>query len=322
MTEDMTLRVWRLFSLIFTGNVKGKELIMEEAIVRVRPQDADLFAQFDPFDRLNMLAMPNSFALGALEANENGEYSPAGLMVAHTTEDSLCINWMGVDSSRQNKGIGEKLLLKAYEIADGGGVRNLCAMISTEYETRKFGKNSEHFFEDRLFETMKEIPPEYIGDLRGLSKLEYMKQDLKIMPKPVSLAKLTSPQIKSALAQLEQIPQASKLCPVQGLKENLDLDLSFVFLDAGEAFGGLLVRNLDACLLPVYLYSESPYEESALILNSFNAAKSVYGMTAMVQIYCTSEKLIPLMERIFADKKDRGKLLVADMDDYRAVKAG
>ena len=55
---------------------------MEEAIVRVR----------------------------ALEANENGEYSPSGLMVAHTAEDSLCINWMGVDSSRQNKGIGEKPL--------------------------------------------------------------------------------------------------------------------------------------------------------------------------------------------------------------------
>ena len=67
---------------------------MEETIVRIRPQDASLFSVLDPFERLEMLSMPNHFALATIERDGQGEVIPAGLMVAHTMDDTLCINWL------------------------------------------------------------------------------------------------------------------------------------------------------------------------------------------------------------------------------------
>lgn len=293
---------------------------MEEQIVRIRKEDAGLFEALDPYGRLAMLDVPNTFALAALAKDEEGYSVPAGLMTGLVSEDSIGISWLGVDASRQGQGIGEKLLLTAYKIADSGNLARLEAIISSEYERYNSSNSGKNYFTDRLFEVEKTMPVEFSGMIGELKQFDYMKQNLKRLPHPIPLSSLTPIQIREALGQLDNIADASKLYSVSTAKERVNADISYLFMDEGEAYSALLIQKLDDSLLPVYFYGESENESSALILSSVAAAEKKFGDDMDVQIFLCTDKLRSLMNSIFPGKKSAGKKLVANVDDYRVIK--
>ena len=289
---------------------------MQEQIVRIKKQDAPIFEGLDPFDRLSMLDMPNSFALASISVDDMGERYPSGLMVASADKKKLSINWLGVANHSQGRGVGGRLLDKAYDIAKSGEMDIVEAVLSAEFLKEAFFTSAGGYFECHMFDEVYPIPTEYMGQLRELLSLPYFKQDLKKLPKPVQLSALTIGGENSALKQLDELKLASKLYSVSGQNKRLEEDVSYIFFEEGEAFGALLVQRIEDCLIPVYYYAESDNEGSALIVSAAGMANMKYGKDEDVQIFLRTDDLRSLMEQIFPDKKDGGKRLVGKVEEY------
>lgn len=291
-------------------------------IVSVKKQDSDYFSRLDPFERLSMLDIPGAFALAALDY-ENGEVrAPVGLLTGLVNEHCLILSWIGVDSERQGQGIGEKLLLKAFDIADSNDIEILEELISSKYEMEQIAYSGKRFFEDRLFDVEKPIPMEYEGTIGDLNHLDFFQKDMEALPKPIALSTLSPAEIKQALRQIDAIGGAAKLYPVADAKDQLDWDLSFVYLDEGEAYEGLLIQKVEDYLLPVYFYSESDNESAGLLLHCVKAAAQKYGKDMDVEILSGSELVLSLMQSVFPGKKMEGKKLVARVESYRKERRG
>ena len=66
-----------------------------------------------------------------------------------------------------------------------------------------------------------------------------------------------------------------------------DPQLSYVILDEGNAWGGLIVRRLSESLLPVYFYADSMPEAQALALGAVKKAVSIFGEEMSADIILT-----------------------------------
>ena len=291
----------------------------EEKIVVVERKDAERFAFLDPFERLTLLELPETFALAAMSDEEGEGLSPVGLLIAQIYDKDICIDWIGVTSSLQGRGIGERLLLAAFRIANGSGLDHLTAVISSEYVEQNLGECSTTFFSDRLFYKEENIPSEYSGSIADLKKLQYVNRDPKRLPKAVSLDSFPAARLGEILKQLDGIKGAAKLCPVKGLKTRLNLKSSFVLLDVDEPCGALLVQEVGDMLVPVYMYAESENEEATMIIHALMSAEQDYGSEKDVKVYIRSDKLKGLMNRVLPDSGCDTGLLTADLEDYKEV---
>ena len=66
-----------------------------------------------------------------------------------------------------------------------------------------------------------------------------------------------------------------------------DPRLSYVILDEGDVWGGLIVRRLSESLLPVYFYADSMPEAQALALRTVKKAVSLFGEEMSADIILT-----------------------------------
>lgn len=295
---------------------------MDIRVVSVERQDVELFSSLDPFERLSLLNVPSGFALAAVDYEEGEASALVGLLTGFANEQSLIITWIGVTTERQGQGIGEKLLLAAFEIADEMNIGILETLISSKYEMEQIALGGIKFFEDRLFKATKQLPLEYEGTVEDLLKLDYFQKDLDKLPTPRALSSLSPTQLKLALRQIDDIEGAAKLYPVADARALVEPDLSFVYMDDGEAYEGLLVQKIEDYLLPVYFFSESDNESAALLLSSVKAAAAKYGKDTDVEIFSCSDKGLSLMQKVFPGMTHEGKKLMATIEDYRKEKRG
>ena len=293
---------------------------MEVTIYNVRQQDVDVFKELDPIDRLILLDLPGGFALAAFTPGEDGIEVPSGLLVGIMDEQYMCISWIAVMPDVQGLGIGEKLILAAYDMADSVDIPRIDVLVSSEYDVQKISDVYMDFFRDRLFEKESPLPPEFIGLLGELQRLEFFKQDIKKLPKPTRLSSLSQDRINDCLAQLMEMKQAHKLCPIMDDRANIDTDISFVFVDGKEVFGALIVQKLEGCLIPICFYGESDRESAALAICSTMVAEKKYGKSIGVQIITRSDALSKFFNKLYSDKKAFGKVLTANLQEYRSLK--
>ena len=293
---------------------------MDTRIVRIRKQDQEFLEELDPFERLSLLEVPGCFALAALAPDEEGLELPVGIMVGLLDERGMSIIWLGVNAELQGSGVGEQLLLKAFDMADTVDLPQIDVLISSEYTTQKVPGFGINFFQERLFEAETPLAPEFIGVLGELKSLEYFDRDINKLPKPTPLSTMTSDQVKKILMALDKNEEAVRLCDIGGEKESLDLSTSFVFIDGEEVYGALLIKKIGDCLLPVCFLAESDKERAALILNSIAAAESKFGPEALVQIFPRTGALNEFLKQFFSGKRTMGKILTASVEDYRSMK--
>ncbi len=293
---------------------------MNTHIVRVEKKNIVLFEGLDPFGRLKLLDMPESFAIAAIDEDEEDRGIAYGILTGFLNSDRISINWIGVSSSMQACGVGEALLLKVLDMADKENIPVIEALISSKYESESFAMSAGEYFKQHLFEQEKAMPSDFFGVTGELLNLECMKQDKEKLPCPVSLASFSPDQIRSVLDQLDGISEASKLYSFEKEKGHLDHDLSFVFIDGTEAYSALLVRKLPDCLIPVYYFAENEKEGSVLMMYAIEAAVQKYGKDMDVEVLFRSDALCEQMSTVFTGKRDKGKILYASVDDYRARK--
>lgn len=283
-------------------------------IYQVKKEDRNILSMLDPFDRLAILDNPCGFALACM--TDEGEASAfAGLLVGTATDSLITIDWMAVDPSRQGLGIGESLLLTVYDMADAAKIEDICAVVCDEYEYESFSKGAQSFFDERLFEESKKGFGDVIISLSELAKLPYFSQDRKKYPAPEALSSFTTAEQNNILTQLCANSKTSQLLVPGRMKDVIEPELSFVFMDEGEPFEGFIVQRAGDYLMPVYYFAEDDRDGTALILSSFEKAVSKYK-TGDVMILQREKKIYELLSDIMPEM-DRSTMLWAKLSDYR-----
>ncbi len=283
-------------------------------IYHLTKTNRDIFRGLDPFERLVILDNPCGFALACI-TDEKKEPMPAGLLVGTVTGDVITIDWIAVNPFLQGKGIGEKLLLTVYDMADAGKIENICAVISEDYEREDFSKGGGSYFEEHLFEYGEKAFGDFVLSLSELARLPYFKQDSARLPKPTTLSSFSVDEINGILEKLFSIKGAVSLSEPGYMIDVIDPELGFVFMDGDEPYGGFLVQEAGDYLMPVYYFAESDREGAALILASFEKALSKYKGRDVLILQREKENYKLLSD--IMPGMDRSTMLWSKLSDYR-----
>lgn len=303
-------------------------------IGRLTKEQIDFFADMDPLLMLERLEFPNCFALAATETDmQTREELPAGLMVCAKSDDRLIIEWIYVAPSYRMQGIGEQLLVAAFDIAKQQQLPEICAYVNREFGREMVCPGEEAFLGDHLFNKEQQLPGEWLTDLRTLSENPYFKQQKEQLPFVTPMQQLTRAKMREALDSLASLEGAAMLYSAAEAGAYLDEELSFLISAKGEIRGGILVqcisRNLyetvddtlvqagkEQVLCPVYFCAQSKQEEKALLLAVRQAAEKKYAPDTEVHIISRSNLCDRLMHEVLPEGGTPSRLLIADVAEY------
>lgn len=297
-------------------------------IVRLTNSDDMLVTRLDPYEYLSMLDNPAAFAFGALEGtdpdkpdDEEDEMQMVfvGILVGCVTQQMLTIDWLSVSADRQGRGIGEALLLKAFDMADIGNIPRIGAVLCPELVRDGMMKGGETFFYDRLFEEEIKIPGNVRITIEELEESEFMRKDPTKLPTPTSFKAISPKLFEEIKSQLPSIEGAEMSVQSEALFKDFIPGASFLFLDDREACGALIVQRCGEYLMPVYFYAESELESAALIIAAVRAAGNRYGKEQEILFKLQRGKTAVLFRQIMPDMP-LARLLVASLEDYRSLK--
>lgn len=303
-------------------------------IGRLTKEQIDFFADMDPLLMLERLEFPNCFALAATETDtQTGEELPAGLMICAKSDERLIIEWIYVATSYRMQGIGEQLLVAAFDIAKQQQLPEVGAYVNREFGREMVCPGEEKFLGDHLFDKEQQLPGEWLTDLRRLSEQPYFKQQKERLPIVTPLQQLTRAKLREALDSLASLEGAAMLYSAADAGAYLDEELSFLISAKGEIRGGILVqcisRNLyetvddtlalagkEQVLCPVYFCAQSKPEEKALLFAAMQAAAKKYTPDTEVHIISHSNLCDRLMHEVLPEGGTPSRLLIADVAKY------
>jgi GNAT superfamily N-acetyltransferase len=297
-------------------------------IVRLTNNDDMLVTRLDPYEYLSMLGNPAAFALGALEGvdpdkpddeDDDMQMVFVGILVGTVTEKMLTIDWLSVSADRQGCGIGEALLLKAFDMADIGNIPSLGAVLSPELVRDGLMKGAETFFYDRLFEEEVKIPGNVRITIEELETSDFLKKDTTRLPTPASFKSLSPQLFEEIKSQLPIIQGAEMSVPSEALFRGFIPEISFLFQTDREASGALILQRSGEYLMPVYFYAESERESAALIIAAMREARNRYGTEQEILLKLQRGKTAALFRSIMPGLP-LSRLLVASIEDYRSLK--
>lgn len=302
-------------------------------ISRLTKEQKEFFLDMDPLMMMDRLEFPNTFALIAIQQNEtNGEDIPAGLMICSVHGKVLIIDWLCVSAQYRMQGIGEQLLINAFELAAQAGLENVCAYINQEYGRDAICQGEENYFKERLFHREQKLPGEWFTDLRTISSQPYFSRKGANLPQVISLRRLSVTMVRDGLASLAKMKETAMLYPMNGNADALDADLSFLLLDGEKICGGLLVqcvtravpqlrsdvlvRPTENILYPVLFSVKSEPEARALLLACVQAALEKYDPDTDVHIILKTNIYEKLCNYILPYDRTENKILIADVSEY------
>lgn len=303
-------------------------------IGRLTKEQIDFFADMDPLLMLERLEFPNCFALAATETDmQTREELPAGLMICAKSDERLIIEWIYVAPSYRMQGVGEQLLVEAFDIAKQLQLPEICAYVNREFGREMVCPGEEEFLKDHLFDKEQQLPGEWLTDLRTLSEQSYFKQQKERLPFVTPLQQLTRAKMREALDSLASLEGAAMLYSAAEAGAYLDEELSFLISAKGEIRGGILVqcisRNLyetagdtlvqagkEQVLYLVYFCAQSEQDEKALLLATMEAAEKKYAPDTEVHIISRSNICDRLMHEVLPEGGTPCRLLIADVAEY------
>lgn len=303
-------------------------------ISRMTREQKDFFLDMDPLMMMDRLDLPNTFALIATQQNKViGEDIPAGLMICSLKRRMLVIEWLCVAAAFRMQGIGEQLLVSAFDMASEGKLENIYAYINDEYGRDLICAGQENYFRERLFEREQILPGEWLTDLRTLALQPFFRRNPAASLQAVSFRKLSTTMIRDGVAKLAKMKESAMLYAINGRMDLFDADLSFFLMDGEKICGGLLVQCVKRSLpdvhaeVPVYLTENVLYpvlfcagseaEASTLLLSSIKAATEKYALDTDVHVILKNSIYEKLCTYILPEKRINSKLLIADVSEYK-----
>lgn len=283
-------------------------------ILRVLPDDQDLFRGLDPFSMLAYLSFPNCFALSVVEL-EQDEGIPVGLIVCELKDTCVEIKWLFVANGSRQRGVGTELLSTIFDIAAGAELPAVTAIFREEYGWDVVCPDAERYFAEHLFSQKQELPGEWVTDLYALSlnpNFQGVTSDKMLTP----LGKMPVNALKNSIELFSQANHVVTLYPVEGELGRLEKKLSFFVKSQQDYHEGILMQAVGDTLYLVLLQAYSQKTTLELLQAVFFTAKGSYPLSTKLRIVLDSGNFAPLIAELFPASKVQTYSLRADVAAY------
>lgn len=302
-------------------------------IARLAKAQRGLVLDLDPLMLLDRLEFPDTFALIAVETDAvTQENLPAGLLIASLREQEMMIEWLYVAPERRMQGIGEQLLIAAFECAQNMGVVHLCAYLNQEYGRGLVCAGEERYLREHLFYEERLLGGEWICDIRMLAMQNRLREKTVLSENIRSLRELGITKSMEAIADLQRMEACEMLYEVDAKKRYYDPELSYVLTDAAQVRAGMLiqcverlvpqingariVRTKEHVYYPVLFCAQDAQDAQAILSAALRTAVAQCDHSAQVRVILKSSRYAELMNRILPGQRIDNKYLIASVDDY------
>ncbi len=302
-------------------------------IARLAKAQRGLVLDLDPLMFLDRLEFPDTFALLAVETDAmTQENLPAGLLIASLREREMVIEWLYVAPERRMQGIGEQLLIAAYECAHNMGVAHLCAYLNQEYGRGLVCAGEERYLREHLFYEERQFGGEWICDIRMLAVQKGLREKTALSENIRSLRELGVTKSMEAIRDLQQMEACEMLYEVDAKKRCYDPELSYVLTGDGQVRAGLLIQCVERVVpqvdgiriirakenvyYPVLFCAQGDQDAQALLSAALRTAVAQCDHSAQVRVILKSGRYTELMNRILPGQRIGNKYLIASVDDY------
>ena len=277
--------------------------------------DAKKYVKLDHFGMLKRLVFPNYFAVCAIE-RVKGKDVPAGIAVASETENGVYIDWLFVKNSFRNMGFGKALLTKIFDVAVELDKPNVFFRIYRKMFTPEKYEEVKKYLMRHMFSDTGKKYSEYNIDLASFTDDTVIAVDRKKTLKAKPLGILKPAEIRTAIKSLMGESTSMTLYDVKQYPLVFDAKLSSVLMFEDEACGLMLVKSTGRELYPVFMYSESPQETSALMVCSGLLASLYMPENAIIRFLFDDKNMQKYLKGVFPDFRYDVELMSADMSDY------
>lgn len=301
-------------------------------IVRLTKEQREFFLGMDPFFMMERLEFPGSFALAALETDETTHTDlPAGFLICSLGRERLVIEWLYVAPVHRMKGVGEQLLLAAFDAAVSGSLKTVCASMNRMNQRELVCPEQELYFQQRLFLTRQELPGEWVTDIRTIASNPYFNRKMETNDQICYLRYL------SGAKRSEYVTALAASVPVLYLVDKksalLDADLSLFLFQDEKLCGGFLAQCVNTpiyevtkgvilqtgerqTLYPVLFRASSKKVAGALLSAAVEAAQRKYEPDTAVHVILRDSNLAVLMENLAPGTHVESWFLTAQVQDY------
>lgn len=284
----------------------------------------DAFSHMDPFECMDRLSEPKSFALGVIFQYSDGDV-PVGLMVCTEEDDRLVIQWLFVDSDYRENGIGSFLLMMAFEEAAGRGLSEVAARISDEFDWADTSLDSWGFFENGIFSTVEEGEKEARVNMSELTPR--LEKDARINEKAAaskdvrSLSSLSRQELNDAISALKKLYSKKMDMSIEDAFALSDKDMSFVKKSGDDYSGMLLMKKGDRNWYQLFLQTEDPEDDELLLRTALFYSEDYVQIRDDISIEIKRPAIENLLDDISLPvKKYDVNYLVARTRDYEKMK--
>ena len=279
--------------------------------VHILQKDWIKFKELDPLDRLELLALPGSFGIGAVDVSGE-EALDVGVMVVLQDHGSYVLEWLCIDQQYRDREIGGALLKMLFDLAAEKGHEKVYARMTSEIEEVVEDYLHDHFFEDEI-----EQP-----DLFRISVIDFFKKGKMISAVEESLCtplkELDDEKKNRLLEYIRDCEEGFALFEGWMNWDLMDGELSSVSYGKNGDFDGVfLCLTAGINCYPILLAADEPLIEQRLVGHAMHLLHSMEKKGYMLSVLCRSMDMSEMAEDILkGEGRIKQKLLSADVSRY------
>ena len=302
-------------------------------IARLEKDQRALVLDLDPLMMMDRLDFPDAFALLAVQSDEKRrEARPVGILIAEVHGELLVLDWLYVDMAHRMQGIGEQLLIAAFEYAAKNDITQLGAYRNNEYGRAEICPDDERYLREHLFYEERAFAGEWSGNLSLFMMQTGLGHKTQTSMKTTHFRGLTQTQSEEILTKLLSVDQCRTLYPISAQQRYYDPDVSVILTDGNRLRGGLLIQRIERnvprivgkqilrtrenILYPVLCCAQSDAEVNCMAAAALKAALMKYEATAQLHIILKTDRYAGILQLIGKDFLVNNQMLIAQVDDY------
>ena len=286
-------------------------------------EDMPLFMGLIPNELKTHIFFPGTVVAGEAAKGEDGEVPVAGMILTLLKQEEVGIEWLWVEEELRGEGIGEDLLMLAFDIAKADDRTSVTAKIYTgdeEYFADALG--ATYFMERQFYHKREE-------DLWIITKKDFAMPNLTRLDRnlyhPFISKKLGSAvantgaarTIKPLSAVSDEVLMAASGpgAVISRYREDLDRDMSCVCMEGDVVRGACLLLHVKDSYWPIYLRGDCAQTVKQLVYTCFVEGKDILNQGGLVTAVLGGNKKKAFFRELFPKAEPiRVTVLAAEKD--------